>query len=60
MDPILKEILGYGDLEIRNHWDEWGALVHPDDAATVAAAADQHIGSESDGEFVRLFVSDNL
>ena len=33
VDPILKEMLGYEDREIRNHLDDWGRLVHPDDAA---------------------------
>lgn len=32
-DPLLKSLLGYEDDEIRNHFDDWIGLVHPDDAA---------------------------
>lgn len=43
VDPILKEILGYQDHEIRNHLEDWGRLVHPDDAPAVRQAAEAHI-----------------
>ncbi len=43
VDPLLKEILGYEDREIRNHIDDWGRFVHPDDAAAVFASAQAHI-----------------
>jgi PAS domain S-box-containing protein len=39
VDPALKAILGYGDDEIRNHLDDWGRLVHPDDRDAVMAKA---------------------
>ena len=39
LDPILKEMLGYEDREIRNHRDDWERLVHPDDAAAVLELA---------------------
>ena len=38
VDPILKEILGYQDDEIRSEADVL-ALVHPDDQAMVVAWA---------------------
>ena len=47
VDPILKEILGYEDHEIRNHIDDWGRCVHPDDAAAVFARAQAHIAGET-------------
>jgi PAS domain S-box-containing protein len=42
VDPNLKAILGYADHEIRNHLDDWGKLVHPDDGDLVMAEADKH------------------
>jgi PAS domain S-box-containing protein len=47
VDPILKEMLGYEDHEIRNHLDDWGRLVHPDDAAGVLARAQAHIAGQA-------------
>ncbi len=47
VDPILKEMLGYEDREIRNHVDDWGRLVHPDDAAAVRERARAHIAGEA-------------
>src|SRR5262245_7497726 len=47
LDPILKEMLGYEDREIRNHLDDWGRLVHPDDAAAVLELARAHIAGEA-------------
>jgi PAS domain S-box-containing protein len=47
VDPILKEMLGYQDNEIRNHLDEWGRLVHPDDAPAVLERAQAHIAGEA-------------
>jgi PAS domain S-box-containing protein len=43
VDPFLKHILGYADHEIRNYIDDWGRLVHPDDAPMVMAQAQQAI-----------------
>jgi PAS domain S-box-containing protein len=43
LDPNLKAMLGYEDYEIRNHLDDWGRLVHPDDAERVMAEADAHL-----------------
>ena len=47
VDPVLKQILGYEDREIRNHIDDWGRLVHPDDGAAVFASAQAHIAGET-------------
>jgi PAS domain S-box-containing protein len=46
VDPILKQILGYEDHEIRNHIDDWGRYVHPEDGAAVFAKAQAHIAGE--------------
>ena len=47
VDPILKQMLGYEDHEIRNHLDDWGRLVHPDDAAGVLERAQAHIDGKT-------------
>jgi PAS domain S-box-containing protein len=47
VDPFLKELLGYQDHEIRNHLDDWGRLVHPDDASAVFERAQAHIRGET-------------
>ena len=39
IDPQLKRLLGFEDHEIRNHLDDWGRRVHPDDAPEVMARA---------------------
>ncbi len=51
VDPVLKKILGYEDHEIKNHLDEWGKLVHPDDRDKVGAAAQAHFEGKA-GQFV--------
>jgi PAS domain S-box-containing protein len=43
VDPSLKKILGYEDHEIRNHLDDWGRYVHPDDAPAVMERAQAHL-----------------
>jgi PAS domain S-box-containing protein len=43
VDPILKQMLGYEDHEIGNHLNDWGRLLHPDDAAAVLGSAQAHI-----------------
>ena len=43
LDPNLKAMLGYADHEIRNHLDEWGRFVHPDDVEEVMAKANAHL-----------------
>ena len=47
VDPVLKEMFGYQDHEIRNHLDDWGRLVHPDDAAAVFEQAQAHIAGRT-------------
>jgi PAS domain S-box-containing protein len=47
VDPLLKRMLGYEDHEIRNHLDDWGRLLHRDDAARVLASAQAHIAGET-------------
>ncbi len=47
VDPFLKELLGYADREIRNHLDDWGGLVHPEDVPAVMARANAHIAGET-------------
>ena len=43
LDPNLKAMLGYEDHEIRNHLDDWGKYVHPDDVEQVMAEARAHL-----------------
>ena len=47
VDPFLKELLGFKDHEIRNHLDDWGRLVHPDDAASVREGIEAHLRGET-------------
>jgi PAS domain S-box-containing protein len=47
VDPVLKGLLGYADHEIRNHPDDLGRLVHPDDAAGMIEGAHAHIRGET-------------
>jgi len=46
IDLVLKRLLGYEDHEIRNHIDDWGRLVHPDDAQRVSEQVQAHIRGE--------------
>ena len=43
IDPKLKALIGYADHEIRNHLDDWGNMVHPDDRDQVMAEAEKHL-----------------
>jgi PAS domain S-box-containing protein len=47
VDPVLKEMLGYQDHEIRNHLADWCRLVHPDDRGAVLERAQAHIAGET-------------
>ena len=47
VDPALKAILGFEDHEIRNHLDDWGRRVHPDDGPGVMARAQDHIDGKT-------------
>jgi len=43
LDSNLKAMLGYADHEIRNHLDDWGRFVYPDDVEKVMAEANAHL-----------------
>ncbi|RZM79311.1 PAS domain S-box protein [Leptolyngbya iicbica] len=43
LDPLLKEMLGYRDEEIRNHIDDWVQYVYEADLPAVMAAATDHL-----------------
>ncbi|HEY7447653.1 MAG TPA: ABC transporter substrate binding protein [Vicinamibacterales bacterium] len=47
VDPALKALLGYQDHEIRNHLDDWGRRVHPDDVPAVMERVEAHIQGKS-------------
>jgi diguanylate cyclase (GGDEF)-like protein/PAS domain S-box-containing protein len=47
LDPLLKEMLGYQDEEIRNHIDDWVQYVYPEDMPEVMAAATEHLEGRS-------------
>ncbi|GAX37530.1 GAF domain-containing protein [Nodularia sp. NIES-3585] len=42
-----KEMLGYADHEITNHWDEWEKRVHPDDLDDVQQAFENHFAQKT-------------
>jgi PAS domain S-box-containing protein len=42
-DPLLKSFLGYEDQEIRDDFDDWVRLVHPEDVNLVLERARAHI-----------------
>jgi PAS domain S-box-containing protein len=42
-DPQLKSVLGYEDHEIRDHFDDWLRLVHPEDVNLVLERVRAHI-----------------
>jgi PAS domain S-box-containing protein len=48
IDPQLKLVLGYQDHEIRNHLDDWGQRLHPDDRQTVMDRAQACIDGRTD------------
>lgn len=43
ISPNLKAMLGYGEAELENGWDEWKQLLHPEDCAPVMAALETHL-----------------
>ena len=43
VDPSLKQLLGYADREIHNHFDQWSLRVHADDVTRVMETAQAHI-----------------
>ncbi len=45
--PRWKDMLGYEDHEIENHFDEWVKRLHPDDAEKTLAALKAHLNGQS-------------
>ena len=45
--PRWKEMLGFEDLEIPNHIDEWAKRVHPDDLERVMQAIQDHFAKKT-------------
>ncbi|GAB4305370.1 MAG: hypothetical protein Fur0025_47420 [Oscillatoriaceae cyanobacterium] len=43
ISPNLKAMLGYGEAELENGWEEWKQLLHPDDRESVMAALETHL-----------------
>src|SRR5689334_3220053 len=43
VDPLIKEILGFADHEIRDHVDDWISLLHPDDSARAIERVKAHM-----------------
>jgi len=42
LDAALKELLGYGDIEL-NQWSDWIALIHPSDSERVIEATQEYL-----------------
>ena len=47
VDPILSEMLGYEEREIRSHADAWNGLMHPDDTAEASERVRAHVAGET-------------
>ena len=45
--PRWKDMLGYEDHELENHFDEWIKRLHPDDAEKTLAALKAHLNGQS-------------
>ena len=45
--PRWKDMLGYEDHELENHFDEWVKRLHPDDAEKTLAALKAHLNGQS-------------
>ena len=43
----FKELLGYNDGEVRNHFEEWESRLHPDDKNRTLGVLDRHLKDES-------------
>lgn len=48
VSPNLKKMLGYEDWEIKNHIDDWGRNVYPEDVETVMKEANACIDGSSE------------
>ncbi len=47
IDPILKQLLGYEDHEIRNHIQDWAKHIHPDDVEGVLQSVREAIRGDT-------------
>ncbi|MGI0484636.1 PAS domain S-box protein [Pantanalinema rosaneae CENA516] len=47
LDPMLKQMLGYADHEIRNHLDDWSQHVYSEDLPAVFAAATNYLAGRT-------------
>jgi PAS domain S-box-containing protein len=47
LDPNIKALLGYSDVEIPNDIEHWVNYVHPDDRDAVMAAAQAHLDGKT-------------
>lgn len=47
VDPNLKAMLGFENREIRNHLDDWGRHVHPDDGPAVMEQAEKYLAGKT-------------
>lgn len=47
IDPILKQMLGYADAEIRNHIDDWASHVYGEDVPAVMDAVTAHLEGQT-------------
>lgn len=45
--PRWKEMLGYADDEIPNHFEEWSTRIHPEDADETMAALNAHLAGQT-------------
>lgn len=45
LDPHLKRMLGYEPWEVRDHMDDWGFRVHPEDRASVSEQVEKHLSA---------------
>jgi len=45
--PRWKEMIGYTDDELPNHFEEWSARIHPDDADETMAALNAHLAGQT-------------
>lgn len=47
IDPTIKTLLGYTDIEIPNDLNQWCKLIHPDDLATAKAIVQSYLDGKT-------------
>lgn len=47
ISPRCKEMIGYEDYEIVNHWDHWNKLIHADDFGIIMNAIQNHLDNKT-------------